>query len=183
MSGLILPYLGTQPQIDPDAFVAPNATVIGAVEIGPRANVWYNVVLRGDLNRIRVGAGANIQDGTVVHVEPERETVIGANAMIGHMALIHSSILEDDAFIGMMACIMDDCVVESEAMVAAGALLTPGKRVPRGQLWAGTPAKHVRDLSEKEIELFHNIPVHYQELARNHRMSVIETFGTSGPVS
>jgi len=175
MAGLIKRYAGVMPKIAADAFIAETATVIGQVEIGAGSSVWYGCVLRGDSNVIRIGARTNIQDGTVIHVNHEREgavgtkTTIGDDITVGHMALLHACTLEDGCFIGMKACIMDGVVVESGAMVAAGALVTPGKRVKRGELWAGSPAKFMRALTEKEIAYFAYSAEHYAELAASYR--------------
>lgn len=170
MSGIILPYRGVYPRIAESAFIAPTATIIGDVEIGEDSNIWFGCVIRGDVNEIRIGAGTNIQDGTVVHVSREKYgTYIGDNITIGHMALIHACTLEDGCFIGMQATVMDGCVVDRGAMVAAGALITPGKRVGPGQLWAGTPAKRVRDLSEADSKSIAATAPHYVRLAREYR--------------
>lgn len=171
MSGpVILPYRGILPRIHPDAFIAPGAVVIGDVEIGAGANVWYNCVLRGDVASITVGENTNIQDGTVVHVSTGKPgTRIGANVTIGHMALVHAATVEDAAFIGMKACLLDGAVVEKEGMLAAGALLTQGKRVPTGELWAGNPAKLLRALKEEERAYIHVSAEHYAELGREHK--------------
>ena len=152
MTGLILPYRDHMPEIAADAFVAPTASVIGNVVIASRANIWFNCVLRGDEQAIRIGANANIQDGTVIHVDSRKQgTYIGADVIIGHMALIHACTLEDRAFVAMGATVLDEAVIESDAMLAAGAMLTPGKRIPSGELWAGSPAKKMRDLRPEEI--------------------------------
>lgn len=175
MSGLIRPHHGVAPAIAPTAFIAETAVIIGDVEIGAESSVWYGCVLRGDGNAIRVGGRTNIQDGTIVHVNHEREgaagtrTTIGSDITIGHMALIHACTLEDGCFIGMKACIMDGVVVEGGAMVAAGALVTPGKRVRRGELWAGSPAKLMRNLSEAELKYFAYSARHYCEMAESYR--------------
>lgn len=171
----ILPFGGMSPRIDDSAFVAPGAVVIGDVEIGPEASIWYGCVLRGDVAPIRVGARTNIQDGTVIHVNAERgdrphmPSLIGADITVGHMALLHACTLEDGAFVGMRAVVMDAAVVESGAMVAAGALLTPNKRVPRGELWAGSPARFARGLGEAELAYFPESVAHYCELAARHK--------------
>ena len=126
---IILPWNGVNPTIADDAFVAPNATIIGDTEIGPLSSIWFNVVLRGDVNHIRIGARTNIQDGTIVHVATNSyPTLIGDNVLIGHMAVIHACNLEDGCFIGMAATVMDGAVIEAGAMVAAGALVSPGKK-------------------------------------------------------
>lgn len=175
MAALIRAHRGITPTIAASAFIAETAVVIGDVEIGEEASIWYGCVLRGDDNAIRVGARTNIQDGTIVHINHEREgaagtkTVIGADVTIGHMALIHACTLEDGCFIGMRACVMDGVVVESGAMVAAGALVTPGKRVKHGELWAGSPARVMRALTQAELQYFGYTAAHYAELAASYR--------------
>ena len=164
------------PRVDPSAFVAPGARLIGDVEIGPEASIWYNVVLRGDMNRIRIGARSNVQDGTVIHVDPPRPggpedgypALIGEQVLIGHMAMVHGCTLHDRAFVGLGSIVMDGCVIESDAMLAAGAMLTPGKRIASGQLWAGRPAKLVRDLRPQDIEGMRLGVAHYVALAKRH---------------
>lgn len=161
------------PQVATTAFIAPGAHVIGDVVIGEDSSVWYNCVLRGDVERILVGARSNIQDGSVVHVTRKRHgTEIHDDVLIGHLAMIHGCVLESHSFVGLGAIVMDACVVELDAMVAAGALLTPGKRVGRGQLWAGRPAVHLRDLSADEIARNRLAAAGYVELAREHRRSL-----------
>ncbi len=170
MGGVILPYKGVLPRIADEAFVAPTAVVIGDVEIGPETGVWFGCILRGDLNSIRVGARTNIQDGTIVHVDSrEFRTTIGDDITIGHNAVIHACTLESGCFVGMCATVMDGAVVESGAMVAAGALVTPGKRVPAGELWAGTPARRARRLSEEQFAEYADIARRYVLLARSYR--------------
>ena len=176
----LISFQGKSPAIDETAFVAPGARLIGHVEMGPEASVWYNCVLRGDMNQIRIGARSNVQDGSVIHVDPPRpagpETgypcLIGEEVLIGHMAMIHGCILHDRAFVGLGAIVMDGCEIESDAMLAAGAMLTPGKRIPSGQLWAGRPAKFVRELSPADIQGMHLGVVHYVDLARRHRQAL-----------
>ncbi len=180
----LITFRGKAPRIDESAFVAPGAKLIGDIEIGPEASIWYNTVLRGDVNRIRIGARTNIQDGTVLHVDspqPGHEaghpTIIGEEVLIGHLAMVHGCILHDRAFVGLGAIVMDGCEIESGGMLAAGAMLTPGKRIPAGQLWAGRPAKYVRDLSPEE-QAMNLAGVHfYVELGRAHREAV-EAVGT-----
>jgi carbonic anhydrase/acetyltransferase-like protein (isoleucine patch superfamily) len=171
----LITFGGKAPRIDPSAFVAPGASLIGDIEIGAEASIWYNCVLRGDVNRIRIGARTNIQDGSVIHVDspkPGEErghpTIIGEEVLIGHLAMVHGCILHDRAFVGLGAIVMDGCEIESEAMLAAGAMLTPGKRIPAGQLWAGRPAKYVRNLSEEELAGQRAGVAHYVALARAH---------------
>ena len=172
----LLPFNGKAPLVDTAAFVAPGARLIGDVEIGAGASIWYNCVLRGDMNRIRIGARSNVQDGTVIHVDPPRPggpeegfpCLIGEEVLIGHMAMVHGCVLNDRAFVGLGAIVMDGCEIESGAMLAAGALLAPGRRIPAGQLWAGRPAKYVRDLSPGEREGMRAGVEHYVELAKRH---------------
>ena len=132
MSGLIVPFKGFVPKIDPSAFIAPNATLIGEVEIGANCGIWYGCILRGDGPGIRIGENSNLQDGTVVHVAARGlMTVVGHNATVGHMVLLHACEVQDGAFIGMHATVLDGAVVESGAMVAAGAVVTPDRKSTR----------------------------------------------------
>jgi carbonic anhydrase/acetyltransferase-like protein (isoleucine patch superfamily) len=174
-SPVILPWDNVRPVIAADAFIAPNATIVGDTQIGSKASIWFNVVLRGDVNYIRVGDCTNIQDGTVVHVSSkDHPTLIGAGVLIGHMAMIHACTLEDGCFVGMSATIMDGAVVEQGAMIAAGALVAPGKRVKAGQLWAGTPAKFIRDVRPEEAERFPEQIQRYVDLGQTYRQLVSE---------
>ena len=172
----LIGFGGHSPRIDPSAFVAPGAKLIGDIELGPESSVWYNCVLRGDMNRIRIGARTNIQDGSVIHVDPPRPggpeqgypALIGEEVLIGHMAMVHGCTLRDRAFVGLGAIVMDGCEIEGDAMLAAGAMLTPGRRIPSGQLWAGRPAKYVRDLTPDDLAGMRLGVAHYVELARLH---------------
>lgn len=167
--GELFVYRGTTPRIGDNVFIAPGAKVIGDVEIGAGASLWFNVVVRGDVHAIRIGENTNIQDGSVVHVTYKKfSTTIGNNILIGHRCMLHGCVLEDGCFIGMQSTVMDGCVVESEAMVAAGSLLTPGKTVRSGELWAGRPARYLRDLTEREIAGFPVAVAHYADLARQY---------------
>ena len=154
----ILPFGGKTPRIDPSAFIAPGCRIIGDVEIGPDASVWYNCVIRGDVNHVVIGARSNIQDGTVIHCDsPDPRhpngfpTLIGDDALVGHMAMLHGCTIHDRGFVGLSTTVMNGCVIESDGMLAAGALLTPGKRIGAGQLWGGRPAVFMRDLNEAAI--------------------------------
>lgn len=174
MTGLILPFEDKTPKIADSAFIAPTAVVIGDVMIGADSSIWYGCTLRGDVNHIRIGARSNIQDHSVIHVDRRyHPAVIGDDVLVGHMCLIHGCTLEDGCFVGMKATIMDGCVVESGGMVAAGALLTPGKRVKRGELWAGSPAKPMRDLTAAQIEEFRLATDHYARLAAKHKAACL----------
>ncbi|KKC27130.1 gamma carbonic anhydrase family protein [Sphingomonas sp. SRS2] len=169
----ILTYEGTTPKIDPDAFVAPGARVIGNVEIGAESSIWYNVVIRGDVHHIRIGARTNVQDGSVIHISAgTHSTVIGDDVLIGHLAMVHGCTLHDRAFVGFGAIVMDGCVIESDGMLAAGAMLTPGKRIPAGQLWSGRPAKYMRDLTPEEIARNQKGVAGYVVEGRKHKAAV-----------
>ena len=170
MPAVVRPYNGVWPEIAPSAFIAETAAVIGDVVVGAEAGLWYGVVVRGDVNNVRIGRGTNIQDGTVVHVSSTGQgAYIGAEITIGHMAVIHACTLEDRCFVGMKACVMDDVVVETGAMVAAGALVTPGKRVLSGQLWAGVPARPFRDVLPEELADMTRSVERYKTLAQAYR--------------
>ncbi len=163
------PYKNISPKIDATVFVAENAIVIGDVTIGDESSVWYNCVLRGDVNNITIGARSNIQDGTIIHVSSTTQgTYIGDDVTVGHMALLHACTIGHRAFIGMKACVMDDAIVEDDAMVAAGALVTPGKRVPSGELWGGAPARFMRKLTAEELEFLKFSAARYVKLSRNY---------------
>ncbi|MEW5703164.1 MAG: gamma carbonic anhydrase family protein [Pseudomonadota bacterium] len=169
MTGNIFPYRNCLPKIAGDAFIAPTATVIGDVEIGARSGIWFGVVIRGDVNEIRIGERTNIQDNTVIHVTRNGlGTYIGNGVTVGHLAVLHACTLEDGSFVGMKATVMDGVVVEGGAMVGAGALVTQGRRVKRGQLWAGSPACHVRDLTREEREFLPDTNAHYVDLAAEY---------------
>ena len=173
MAGIILPYREILPKIAPSAFIAPTATVIGDVEIGEDAGIWFGCIIRGDVNIIRIGARTNIQDGTIIHVSKDGQgTFIGDDVTIGHMVLLHACTLQSGCFIGMHATIMDDCVVETGGMLAAGALLTPGKRIGAGQLWAGSPARPLRDVGEAERAVIARTIPRYVGLAREYRDAI-----------
>lgn len=170
MTGMILPYRGILPRIAAEAFVAPTAVVIGDVEIGADSGIWFGCVIRGDVNAIRIGERTNIQDGTIVHVSGRANpTYIGSDVTIGHGAIIHACMLEDGSFVGMGATVMDGAVVASGAMVAAGALVPPGMVIGGGRLWAGVPAKPVRELGEGDRDTMAFTAPHYVELARRYR--------------
>ncbi len=148
---LIKPYKGKFPKIDPTVFLAENAVIIGDVEIGKDSSIWYNVVIRGDVNYIRIGERTNIQDGTIIHVDHAKyPTIIGNEVTVGHNVMLHACTIQDRCLIGMSSTIMDGVIVETGSIVAAGALVTPGKVVKSGTLWAGIPAKYIRDLTPEE---------------------------------
>lgn len=165
----VYPFKNILPKIADSAFIAPSADIIGDVEIGEESNVWYNCVVRGDDNDVKIGARTNVQDGTVVHITKDFSgTYIGDDVTIGHMALIHACTIGNTAFVGMQACMMDGARLEDESMLAAGALLTPGKIVPSHELWAGRPAKFMRKLSDADIKDLKRSADHYVRLSREY---------------
>jgi carbonic anhydrase/acetyltransferase-like protein (isoleucine patch superfamily) len=172
----ILTYQGITPTIDPSTFIASNAIISGDTVIGKNSGVWFGCVIRGDVAKIRIGDYTNIQDNTVIHVTRANHlqnktgdaggpTIIGNNVTIGHSAIIHACIIEDNAFIGMGSIIMDLVRVESFSLIAAGALITPGKVVKSGQIWAGNPAKYLRDLNKEEKDYILVSAKNYAKLA------------------
>jgi gamma-carbonic anhydrase len=159
-----------EPSIDRSAWVAPTAAVIGDVRIGPDSGVWFHCVLRGDANFIQIGRRTNIQDGTIVHVDPgEYATIIGDDVTIGLACIIHGCKIEDRGFVGMGAVVMNGAVIESDGMLGAGALLTAGSRIRAGELWMGAPAKLRRTLTEQESKEFVANALHYARNAERYR--------------
>jgi carbonic anhydrase/acetyltransferase-like protein (isoleucine patch superfamily) len=178
MSGVIMPFRGVHPRLGERVFVAPTAAVIGDVEIGEDTSLWFGVIVRGDDHEIRIGARTNIQDGTIVHVTSGKfGCYIGADVTIGHGAIVHACTLEDGAFVAMGSIVLDGAVIEGGAMVAAGAVVTPGKRVRRGELWAGSPAKLLRTMSEDDIANLGRTALHYAALASEYRALAGRPFG------
>ncbi|MDE0943395.1 MAG: gamma carbonic anhydrase family protein [Alphaproteobacteria bacterium] len=171
--GNIMTYRGIAPVVDETTFVAPGAHVIGEVTLGAHTTIWYNCVVRGDQEPIHIGARTNLQDGSIVHTSKGISgTWIGENVLIGHGCVIHACRLEDRAFIGMGSVVLDLSVVEAGAMLAAGSVLTPGKRIPSGQLWAGSPARYMRDLRPEE-SVVHDAQVEeYVQLGVSHTASL-----------
>ncbi|MBB5685831.1 gamma carbonic anhydrase family protein [Sphingobium boeckii] len=171
----IIPFNGKTPRIDPSAFIAPGCRIIGDVEIGPEASIWYNCVLRGDVNFIRVGARTNIQDGSVIHCDSGHgtgggyPTIIGDDVLIGHLAMVHGTLLKDRSFVGLGAITMDGTVIESGGMIAAGGMLTPGKTIGANELWTGRPAKLMRVLTDEQVAGNMMGVEGYRILARAHK--------------
>ncbi|TXE06340.1 gamma carbonic anhydrase family protein [Seonamhaeicola algicola] len=149
---VILPVRGKTPQIPQDCFVAPNATIVGDVIMGAQCSVWFSAVVRGDVNFIKMGNKVNVQDGAVIHGTFEKApTTIGNNVSIGHNALVHGCTIHDNVLVGMGAIIMDGCVVESNTIIAAGAVITQNTKVEGGSIYAGVPAKKIKDISKELI--------------------------------
>ncbi len=163
----IVAYQGVFPTIPDSVMIAPGARIIGDVVIGERSGIWYNVVIRGDANYIRIGEETNIQDGSVLHVTHETHPlVIGSRVTAGHAVRLHGCTIEDETLIGIGAIVLDGAVVEERSMVAAGAVVPPGMRVPTGKLVAGVPARVLRDLSAEELASFEESADRYVEYAR-----------------
>ncbi len=158
----IFPVHGTTPEFGPETFLAPSATITGNVIMGAQCSVWFNAVIRGDVNSIRIGHRVNIQDNAVVHCTFQKaSTKIGNDVSIGHNAIIHGCEIHDQVLVGMGAIVMDHCIIESNSIIAAGAVLLEGTHVPAGSLYAGIPARKVKDLDAIEtrkrlIELAQN---------------------------
>ncbi|KAM7263150.1 hypothetical protein ACFE04_000833 [Oxalis oulophora] len=162
------------PSVDKGAFIAPSASVTGDVHVGPASSIWYGCVLRGDVNNIKIGSGTNIQDNSLVHVAKSNlsgkvlPTIIGDNVTVGHSAVLHGCTVEDEAFIGMGATLLDGVYVEKHAMVAAGALVRQNTRIPCGEVWGGNPAKFLRKLTEEEMAFISQSALNYSNLAQVH---------------
>jgi carbonic anhydrase/acetyltransferase-like protein (isoleucine patch superfamily) len=149
---LIFPVNGITPQFGSNCFIAPNATIVGDVEIADECSVWFNAVVRGDVNYIRIGNKVNIQDGAVIHCTYQKHaTVIGNNVSIGHNAIVHGCTVHDNVLVGMGAIVMDRCVIHSNSIIAAGAVVLEGTVVEEGSIYAGVPAKKVKDISPEKI--------------------------------
>jgi len=167
---IILPYNNISPTIDPSAYIAEGVAITGDVHIGAESNIWFGAIIRGDVSDIGIGARTNIQDGSVIHVtRGMKGTHIGDDVTVGHMACLHACQIGDRAFIGMKACVLDGAVIEEEAMVAAGALVTPNKRVPKHQLWAGSPARYMRDMTDEEIRFLQISANNYVKLGQEYK--------------
>lgn len=177
MHALVLPYGDKWPILAADVFLAPTCAVIGDVEIGPRASIWYGTVVRGDVHSIRIGADSNVQDGAVLHgTLGEWPVRIGERVSIGHSATVHGCTIEDDVLVGIGARILDGAHIGQGSLIAAGALVLEGLVVPPNSLVMGAPALVRRGVSAREIELIRRTPGRYRDLARGH----LEALGRAG---
>lgn len=176
----IISYRQILPKIDQSAFIAENAVIAGDVVVGKNSGVWYGCVIRGDVTKITIGQNTNIQDNTVIHgTRPNHAqnktgsegapVYIGDNVTIGHNTIIHACTVKNNSFIGMGAIVMDLAIVEEYGMLAAGAVLTPGKIIKSGQLWVGNPAKYFRDLTQEERDYIKVSADNYAELAMEYK--------------
>jgi gamma-carbonic anhydrase len=167
---LIRPFGNHVPRIAPDAFIAENATIIGDVEVGPGASIWYGVVLRGDVGAIRIGARCNIQDLSMIHMTGgASDTLVGEDVVVGHGAILHSAVVEDGALIGMGAILLDNCHIGEGAIVAAGSVVSPRTVVAPYTMVRGAPAKLARELAEQERGMGRAGAQGYVELSEQYR--------------
>jgi gamma-carbonic anhydrase len=169
MNPLVRAYRGIVPRLAPSVYLAPNASVIGDVEIGEESSIWYGAVLRGDVGRIRIGNRTNVQDLACLHMSLDQShAMIGDDVTVGHNAVIHGAIVEAGALIGIGAILLDNAVIGSEAMVAAGSVVPAKMVVPPRTLARGQPARIVRDLTEEEWRLGRKLAERYVGVARDH---------------
>ena len=161
-------FLSKEPQLAENTFIAAGATVIGDVRLGTRSSVWYGCVLRGDINFIQIGEATNIQDGSVIHLADDFPVIIGDYVTVGHAAVVHACVVEDECLIGMNATILDGAVIGSRSIVAAGSLVPQGMQVPPGSLVAGVPAKMKRTLGDKEQSSLKSWAEKYVAVAAAH---------------
>ncbi|MEV4616174.1 gamma carbonic anhydrase family protein [Kitasatospora sp. NPDC049258] len=166
---LIVAVAGRTPEVDPAAFVAPNAVVVGSVTVAAGASIWYGAVLRGDAEAITVGPDTNIQDNCTVHSDPAFPAVLGARITVGHNAVLHGCVVEDDVLVGMSATVLNGARIGAGSLVAAGAVVPQGMQVPPGSLVAGVPAKVRRELTEEERSGIKANAEGYLLLAEAHR--------------
>ena len=177
-------YISRSPIIPESVFIAEGAVIIGDVEMGEDCSIWFNAVIRGDVNSIRIGHSTNIQDGVIIHCTLNRfPTTIGNEVSIGHGAIIHGCTIEDEVMIGMGSKILDRAFVHRHAIIAAGAVIREGFEVPPNTLMAGVPAKPVRQVTPEEIEMIKRIPQNYIHYADDYRSlrPVIVTHSTREP--
>ncbi len=167
MKAFFLPQ--ESPQVHASAFVAPGADIVGAVSIGEEAGIWYQCVLRGDINRIRIGARTNIQDGTIIHVSDDFPAVVGEAVSVGHRAIIHACEIGDETLVGMGSIIMDGAVIGPRCIIGAAALVTKGMRVPEGSMVMGSPARIIRALTPEERRQNTALAAKYVKIARRYR--------------
>ena len=171
---------GNAPRVDPSAWVAPNAVLVGRVDIAERASVWYGVVVRADCDTITLGPGSNLQDNVVCHADPGSPLTIGAGVTVGHAAILHGCTVHNGALVGMGATVLNGAVVGEGAMVAAGALVPEGFQVPPRTLVAGVPARIIRELRPHECERITASAPTYEGLRDMHREAVVEGSGAVG---
>jgi carbonic anhydrase/acetyltransferase-like protein (isoleucine patch superfamily) len=180
---LILPVEGVYPQLGNNVFVAPNATIVGDVVMGDDCSVWFNTVIRGDVNSIRIGNKVNVQDGAVIHCTYQKtKTVIGNNVSIGHNAIVHGCTLHDNVLIGMGAIVMDNADIGSNSIIAAGAVVLEGTKIEAGVIYAGVPAQKIKDVPPElisgQIDRIANNYVYYASWFKD--VNALETKADNG---
>lgn len=165
---MIKEYKGIIPKIHPSVFVAESADLIGKINIEENSSIWYGAVLRGDVDSIRIGQYTNVQDQTVIHADTDIPTIIGDHVTIGHSAVIHSCEIKNNVLIGMGSIILPNVTIHENVIIGAGTLIPPGKEIPSNSMVFGSPAKIIRDLTEKEINKIYESSIHYKELAEDY---------------
>ena len=169
----ILSYKGLSPKIEDDLFLACGARVIGDVRLSKGVSIWFNTVIRGDVNTVSIGENSNIQDNTLIHCTYKKtKTIIGSHVSIGHSAIIHGCRIEDNSLIGMCVIIMDNAVIEKNVLIGAGSLIPEGKKIPEGYLAYGRPIKVIRKLKESEIEEVYETSLRYLEYKKGYDFRV-----------
>jgi carbonic anhydrase/acetyltransferase-like protein (isoleucine patch superfamily) len=169
MRRTVIPLGNRTPDVDPSAWIADTATVVGEVTVGPDASVFYSAVLRADIESVTVGAGSNVQDGAVLHADPGFPARLGADVSVGHGAVLHGCTVEDGCLIGINATVLNGAVVGAGSLVAANALVPEGTVIPPGSLVAGVPGKVRRELTDAEVERCRANAAVYREIAATHR--------------
>lgn len=170
MNYKLITFKDTKPTIHKSVFLANGVVIAADVTIAENANIWFNSVIRGDVSPVTIGKNTNIQDGSVIHTSRfNGPTHIGDNVTVGHLALLHACIIEDNAFIGMQAAVMDKVVVEEYGFVGASSLVSPGKIVKKKELWIGRPAKFVRMITDEELEFMQGNIKNYLELSNEYK--------------
>lgn len=167
---MVYEFLGKSPQFDDSVFVAPSADIIGDVRLGKESSVWFNVTIRGDVNWIEIGDRSNIQDNTCIHVMHQTgPTQIGSVVTVGHNAMIHGCTIHDRVLVGIQSTVLDEVIIESDVILAAGSLVPPGKRLESGYLYMGSPAKKSRKLTDEEIATIPKYSENYVKYSRAYQ--------------
>ena len=169
---MIYDFKGITPKLDPDSWAAPNAVLIGKVELKKDSNIWFNATLRGDVEPITIGEGSNIQDGSVIHTDPGCPTIIGKNVTVGHLVMLHGCIIEDDCLIGIGSTILNKAKIGKNSIIGANALVTENKIIPERSLVLGSPGKIVREVTEEEKKAVWENTKHYQDNWKKYSKSI-----------
>lgn len=175
---MVYEFLGKSPQFDDTVFVAPSADIIGDVTLGTESSVWFNVTLRGDVNWIKIGDRSNVQDNSCIHVMNQTgPTQIGNEVTIGHNAMVHGCTIHDRVLVGIHATVLDEAVIESDVIIAAGSLVPPGRRLESGYMYMGSPVKQTRKLTEEEIGSIPKYASNYVKYSRAYQQK--DTYETN----